>query len=159
VPEKRSRYEFTFMAEPMVTGTFTRRQAPEGEVSSSLAEEVWRVPNWSSQETSTTAIMAVRGSVLVALILSLCIGRNWERFRGVGDRRCDAVGVHGWKCCRVERRTGRSACATWTGAKHLWLEVLCYRGASRNACATGFPGIGVGRKITMAGGRAEGGFT
>ena len=84
--------------------------------------------------------------------------QEWERFRGVGDRRCDAVGVHGWKCCRVERRTGRSACATWTGAKHLWLEVLCYRGASRNACATGFPGIGVGRKITMAGGRAEGGF-
>src|ERR1700730_10817372 len=72
------------MAEPMVTGTFTRRQAPEGEVSSSLAEEVWRVPNWSSQETSTTAIMAVLGSVLIALILSLCIGRNWKWFRAFG---------------------------------------------------------------------------
>jgi hypothetical protein len=52
-------------------------------VSSSLAEEVWRVPNWSSQETSTTAIMAVLGSVLIALILSLCIGRNWKWFRGL----------------------------------------------------------------------------
>src|SRR5580704_4257049 len=72
------------MAEPMVTGTFTRRQAPEGEVSSSLAEEVWRVPNWSSQETSTTAIMAVLGSVLIALILSLCIGRNGEGLGGLG---------------------------------------------------------------------------
>ena len=38
--------------------------------------------------------------------------------QALGDRRCDAVGVHGWKCCRVERRAGRSACATWTGAKH-----------------------------------------
>ena len=63
-----------------------------------------------------------------------------------------------WKCCKVERRTGRSACATWTGAKHLWLEVLCHRRAGRNACASGFPGIGAGRKITTAGGRAEGGF-
>ena len=54
--------------------------------------------------------------------------------QALGDRRCDAVGVHGWKCCRVERRTGRSA------------------------CAGGFPGIGVGRKITTAGERAEGGF-
>src|ERR1700747_3751084 len=145
----------------MVTGTFTRRQASEGEVSSSLAEEVWRVPNWSSQETSTTAIMAVLGSVLLALILSLCIGRDWERFRGLGGAGWastgrDAVGVHGWKYCRVERRTGRSACATWTGAKHLWLEVLCHRRAGRNACASGFPGIGLGRKITMAGGRADG---
>src|SRR5580693_5201385 len=84
MPEKRSRYEFTFMAEPMATGTFTRRHAPEGEVSSSLAEEVWRVPHWSSQETSTTAIMAVRGSVLIALILSLCICRNSKWFRAFG---------------------------------------------------------------------------
>ena len=37
------------MAEPTATGTFTRRQAPEGEVSSSLAAEVWRVPNLYSR--------------------------------------------------------------------------------------------------------------
>ena len=81
------------MAEPTATGTFTRRQAPEGEVSSSLAAEVWRVPNWSSQETSTTAIMAVLGSVRIALILSLCIGRNWKWFRGVSVRRWGGVSV------------------------------------------------------------------
>jgi hypothetical protein len=69
--------------------------------------------------------MAVLGSVLIALILSLSIGRNWKWFRGkLGDRggaigECDAVGAPYWKRCRVERRTGRSACATWTGAKHL----------------------------------------
>jgi hypothetical protein len=132
VPEKRSRYEFTLIAEPMVTGTFTRRQAPEGEVSSSLAEEVWRVPNWSSQETSTTAIMAVLGSVLIALILSLCIGRNWKWFRGVGL----SMGEAGQRVrCRrgagLEALQGREAhrqeCLCHLGgAKHLWLEVLCY---------------------------------
>ena len=81
------------MEEPTATGTFTRRQAPEAEVSSSLAAEVWRVPNWSSQETSTTAIMAVLGSILIALILSLCIGRNWKWFRGVSVFRCFGVSV------------------------------------------------------------------
>src|SRR5580692_11492084 len=102
------------MAEPMATGTFTRRHAPEGEVSSSLAEEVWRVPNWSSQEASTTAIMAVLGSVLVALILSLCIGRNSERFRGLGGA--------GWGDRRVRCRGGA------------WLEVLQGRNAHRQEC-------------------------
>jgi hypothetical protein len=133
------------MAEPMATGTLTRRQAPEGEASSSLAEEVWRVPNWSSQETSTTAIMAVRGSVLIVLILSLCIGRNWKWFRGgsvfcwvASISRCDAVFTPSWRYCRIEKRTGpsvlrisKSACAHWEGY--------------------GFRGTGVGRKITGAG--------
>jgi len=65
----------------------------------------------------------------------------------------------GWLGVWLRRMPHRQECLCHLGgAKHLWLEVLCYRGAGRNACATGFPGIGVGRKITMAGGRAEGGF-
>jgi hypothetical protein len=93
---------------------------------------------------------------------------------------CDTVGKPGGKYCWLERSTGRSACATETqrqlsgsqddsaakqeternraNAKDLSLAMHCYCGTGGIASATGFRGIGVGRKITTAGGRADGGL-
>jgi hypothetical protein len=54
-------------------------QAPETDLSSIVAEESRDVPDWSTHETSTVAMMAILGSALIALILSLPIGKNLEQ--------------------------------------------------------------------------------
>jgi hypothetical protein len=80
VPENRSRYEFTLIIEPMLTGLLSRTQAPETEVSSSLAGQVCCVPNWSCQDNSTSTMVTVRGSIFLAGILNVFIGRIANRF-------------------------------------------------------------------------------
>jgi hypothetical protein len=62
--ENCSRCHFTVRREPTWMGVLTRMQAPDGEVSSRVAEARFGVPPWSSQKTSATAHKTVLGSML-----------------------------------------------------------------------------------------------
>lgn len=64
MPENCSRCHFTRRVEPTAIAVLTRIHAPEGDVSSSVAAARYGFPVGSSQETSATAQMAVRGSML-----------------------------------------------------------------------------------------------
>jgi hypothetical protein len=63
-------------------GTFSRKQAPDGDVSSIFAGAVSTVSSQSSHETLATAIIAFLGSPAprVALTMSTDIGRKIPRF-------------------------------------------------------------------------------
>ena len=63
IAEKFSRCHFTVRCAPIQMGVFTRRQAPEGEVSSRVAAARSGLPVGSSHQTSATAHRAVLGSM------------------------------------------------------------------------------------------------
>ncbi len=147
------------MAEPMATGTFTRRQAPEGEVSSSLAEEVWRVPNWSSQETSTTAIMAVLGSVLIVLILvslyrqELEVVQGWFSVLLGGSDRQVRCRMDAWlRYCRIEKRNARPSVPLGR------VPSIVKRVPRGHWEAYGCAELAWGVRLQVRDGRADGGF-
>jgi len=59
----RQRQNFTVSFEPTVIGVLTRMQAPDGDMSSSVAGTTFSVPAGSSNRTSALAQMAVLGSM------------------------------------------------------------------------------------------------
>jgi len=62
--ENCSRCHFTVSREPIVMAVLRRMQAPDGDVSSRVAEARFGVPSCSSHETSATAHRTVLGSML-----------------------------------------------------------------------------------------------
>jgi hypothetical protein len=64
IAENCSRCQRMVSRDPMVNGRWTRIQAPDGEVSSSVAGARKDVPLSSSQVTSATAHMVLRGSIV-----------------------------------------------------------------------------------------------
>src|SRR5579863_2942248 len=61
-PEKSSRCHRIVSLDPTAMGVLIRMQTPEGDVSSILAGARCDVPDWSSQQTSATAIIGILDS-------------------------------------------------------------------------------------------------
>jgi hypothetical protein len=55
--------------DPTLIGDLTRMHAPDGDLSSIVARESCAVPSWSSHDNSTSAMIALLGSALTALML------------------------------------------------------------------------------------------
>jgi len=73
IPEKSSRHQLTSTLLPALIGIFSRKHAPEGEVSSIVAGAVWTVSSSSSHVTFATAIIAFLGSCGPRVVLSMPI--------------------------------------------------------------------------------------
>src|ERR1700685_4222130 len=63
-PEKSSLCHLIVSLDPTAMGVLIRMQTPEGDVSSILAGARCDVPDWSSQQTSAIAIIAVLDSLV-----------------------------------------------------------------------------------------------
>lgn len=96
VAENCSRCHFTVSSDPIVIGVFTLRQAPDGDVSSSVAAARF-TPVGSSQKTSATAHITVLGSTLRPSMPSVSASSG-EEFSYHWDR-----GLAGSACRRVFR--------------------------------------------------------
>jgi len=93
--ENCSRCHFTVSLDPTVIGALRRMQAPDGDVSSRVAEVRFEVPPWSSHETSATAHKTVLGSMLRPSMP--CVSAGSERSLvtvGQGRLSCEASVLH-----------------------------------------------------------------